>query len=289
MSAGNTKSDKTEAWVHSALRAQKAVWTPQCPAPDTLLDWMERKDAHPQAGFISSHFITCAYCRRYHADLCKIRAKPTLDLSHLPVSLKALVSKLAAQDILAPVDSLLASFEKMKELLAPPAMVRFAPSAQRSDVVSLSLRSTLTAVRSSQPTLQWEGDTMAQTVEVVILHADGRQWQGRAPAAVPFTVPEEAGLEPEGIYEWQVIAHSDAYHEPLLSPTAAFVVLSEALAQQVTELERAAGENILARISIYETYGLYDDALQALERVNPADREVTITRLHAKLLQRLQQ
>ena len=35
--------------LRSALRREKAVWSEQCPSPETLLNWVEQEQAHPQA------------------------------------------------------------------------------------------------------------------------------------------------------------------------------------------------------------------------------------------------
>ena len=286
-------------WVQSVLRHETTVWTPSCPDPETLLDWLEQPDTHPEADRLLAHLFSCAHCRQQRVSLREIRALSTarqlaaagrIDpriLGALPPNLENWVRELIADGFTQPVASMRAAFRQ----LAARTASRGPAAAWRGEEAPVAISPVGTAVRAGRLTLNWSGEPNTREYEIDILQLQRSAgfprsvWHGTAGAKQELTLPAELQLEP-GTYEWQVTAHVEDRKAP--SGLAGFVVLKPSMLHEIELLERGVEDSPLARISLYEAYGLYDEAMQLAERVIDlnADDEAAC-RIHSKLLQRL--
>ena len=288
--------------VYQRLRARLSgsnpIPNPPCPAPEALWDWVEQKEAHPQSVSFLAHCIACAACRLQYVEMCEIsglvaEAKPvpvTRAASHLPATIREWAQRLLAEGWVAPVSALRNSFAHLDRLaLAPGA------ATTRSPLSPGGLQPNNVAVRVAQPMLRWKRSENAQ--EYIVAVAVPQEslpprllWAGTLAATnaieMEFTLPHEAKLEPEGIYVWQVIAR-DAEQEEYQSPTAAFVVLSAELQQQVTILEQEVGGDRTALVGIYEAHGLYEEAWQEAQSWHRNSQDTTALRVYTELARRL--
>ena len=165
--------------------------------------------------------------------------------------------------MLTPITTLRAPLERLDRLA-----LTLNTAAVRSLQTPRALQPAFTAIRSLQPTLRWTPVEAAQEYVVVVARSrEGMRprpvWNGIADTVGPLTLPCEAGLEPGSMYLWQVIARTGEQEQA--SPAAAFLLLSEAMQRQAEALAQEAGDSPLARISVYEAYGLYEEALQEAE------------------------
>ncbi len=296
--------------IREALRAEQAVWTPECPEPETLLDWIEQEDAHPQAAHLLDHLISCAYCRREYAAM---RETWTLAREPAPQAVGASADFHVAQTPAVAGRTLHSLPRKVGEWMQalltagftdPIQSVRdalhsiqlqttsLAPALTRGGGMATSLRPAFTAIRSLQPTLQWPATERAQEYVVVIARQTQKQgrrpiWTGSTSLQTHLTLPEQAGLAPGGVYFWQVTALQDDLEFP--SPSVGFMILTETQKRQVETLEQQAAGSDLTLVSLYEAYGLYEEALQQLEaliQLSPDDE--VLQSFRTQLLQRWQ-
>jgi hypothetical protein len=282
--------------VRGAMRREVAVQGPDCPEPETLLDWIEQEEAHPAAALLLGHLFTCAYCRREYTDLCRIVAmraasRPTLaDIARsLPDRARSWARELITAGITTPVASIRVALQNVDRLAA--ASLRSGPGSAYGAETPYDLRPAFTAVRSTQPVLRWSAEQVAPEYQVVVQPQTGRR---RNRAAGPFsagpemtlTLPETAALQPGGVYLWQVIAHDGGRKQP--SAPAGFVVLTEAARRRVEALEQDLADSPLGLIGLYESHGLYAEAvLQAETLLQSHGAEVEAVTIHERLLRRL--
>jgi len=270
--------------MRKVLRQETAERTPQCPDPETLLDWLEQGDRHPEAGRLLAHLFSCAHCRQQRVALREIRVLSGAEqiepetVSGLPAKVGKWVRDLIAEGMIAPVAQVRTALGRLQEM---------APARGPESLSALSPAGT--AIRTGRPTLRWSGGLSAREVKIVILLVgrNGLQpaWEGNGSSEQQLTLPEEAELKP-GNYLWQVVALTE--HEKLPSSLVGFVVLREPMRQEIAALERKVENSPLARIGLYEAYGLYEEALQqaeALLQLNAEDE--TARRIHQRLLQLL--
>ena len=183
-------------WVQSVLRPETADWTPQCPDPETLLDWLEQGDKHPEADQLLVHLFSCAHCRQQRVALREIRvlsaerqleAAGRIDpgiLRELPAKVGKWVRELIAEGMTPPVPSMRAALDRLPGMsqLRTPALAR----GQEAPVI---IRPVGTALRSGRPTLCWSAGPLAREYEIAILQPNGRNgfprsaWQSSAESA----------------------------------------------------------------------------------------------------------
>lgn len=287
-------------WMRSMLRQETADWTPQCPDPETLLDWLNLGDRHPEAKQLLAHLFSCAHCRQQRVALREIlalsaesqrEATSRIDpgiLQDLPMKVRKWVRELVADGRTAIRAR---SVSAALDLLAVASVRSLESSAlTRSLEKPVDLRPANTAVRSGRPTLHWSAVAPAKEYEIDILRPVGRKgllesvWNGPAGSEQQLTLPEEAELRP-GSYLWQVIALTD--DGKVFSDMAGFVVLKESIRQEIELLEHNMENSRLARIGLYEAYGLYEEALQQAEALIQLHAEdETVHRIHSQLAQR---
>lgn len=113
-----------EQWVRNALRQESAEWTPQCPDPETLLDWLEQGDKHPEAKQLLAHLFSCGHCRQQRVALREIRVlnetthhetasqlHPEI-LRDLPVKVTKWVRELFEAGMVTPIASVRAALSR---------------------------------------------------------------------------------------------------------------------------------------------------------------------------------
>ncbi|MCW3098110.1 MAG: hypothetical protein JWL77_3728 [Chthonomonadaceae bacterium] len=269
--------------LHVALSSQEPVWTQECLEPEALLDWIEQGQKHPGAGKILSHLTTCAYCRQHYGEIAEIRAPVSLQQADpLPLKVRRWVQSLTADGIAQPVrwaQAVLAQIDHASETSLLPSTRGPAPHI---------IRPAFTVVRSLQPTLRWSGAARADEyiVDIVSQNRPRMVWRGSAGSNLYLALPEPAILRPGGVYLWQVTARAgDAVS---FSPAVAFAVLTEPIRQQVTALERELANSPLALIGLYETYGLYEEALQQIDRLIELNADDLVVRaIRSNLAERL--
>ncbi len=294
-----SKQSKFRASVQVALRSEPSVWTPQCPEPETLLDWIEQDNAYPDAAILLDHIGSCAYCRREYVALQEtwnLARRPVLDLAAsvaarpamqgIPRKVAAWRDQLLQEGFTSPMRAVQAALERIDRAvaLAMPEPVRSLHSPS-------NLRPAFTAIRSLHPHLTWTAAEGTNTYLVMVFQSQGRQglrqvWRGSVGQQTRFTLPEEAELEPGKVYLWQVIA----LHEHVESPAApvGFATVTEPQRDSVEALEQEVGDMPLALASLYEAHGLYEEALEQIEKAIPLDTAPeTVRTLQERLLAQL--
>jgi hypothetical protein len=278
------KTIDNRQWMRKVLRHETAERTPRCPDPETLLDWLEQGDKHPEADQLLAHLFSCAHCRQQRVALREIRVLSGVEqiepgiLSGLPAKVEKWVRELIAEGMIAPVAQVRTALGRLQGM------------APARGLESLSdLWPAGTAIRTGRPTLRWSGGLSAREYKIVILLVgrNGLQpaWEGSGGSEQQLTLPEEAELKP-GNYLWQVVALTE--HEKVPSNLVGFVVLREPMRQEIEALERKVENSPLARIGLYEAYGLYEEALQQVEALLQLNAEdETARRIHKQLLQLL--
>jgi hypothetical protein len=274
-----TRDNRLHQAIRAALRGEEAVWTPQCLEPETLLEWVEAGERHPGDAKLLDHVLGCAYCRREYADTLDawMLSHPIAGTATPPVSgpitkLEAWLRELIAEGITQPIKAVQAVLASLDHLTAPALSL-----VTRSPETPADLRPAATAVRTLQPTLRWSAALPAYEYRVTLIRHTGRGrgreiWEGSAGSGMELTLPEQVGIEPGGVYLWHVTALRGDLES--YSPTVGFAVLTEQMQQQLETQERTAADSPLARIALYEAYGLYAEALEearTLIALEPAD------------------
>jgi hypothetical protein len=261
------KPDDFRRSVRAALPGVTPVWTPSCPEPETMLDWVEQGEAHPQAAALLDHLLGCAYCRREHAEMREIRVLSPLRPAPMPARvaarLRGWTDELVTAGFAAPVALARHALAALDRLAPMPAL-----AVTRGASAPTSLRPASTAIRTPNPILRWSAAGSAQEYSVLVTRHTGRKvpqrvWEGSAGAERHLALPEEARLAPGGVYLWQVTARTGD-HESVSAP-AAFSVMTDRMQRQVEALERHTDEASLDRIGLYEAFGLFEEALQQVE------------------------
>jgi hypothetical protein len=259
------ESQEIDDAVRKALKGAPVVWTPQCPEPEALLEWIDRETVHPQAALLLDHVFSCAYCRGEFAALCAVRGRVPVAAAtpRLADRIAAWVAELMEQNFTSPVRSVRLALQGMG-----PAVALRVADLGRGPAAPTALRPAWTAVRTSSPTVRWSVDRPAPEYVVTVKpkknrKRDGLVWEGGVGAERHLTLPEQAGLEPGGVYLWQVTAR-EAGEEKSSAPVW-FAVLGGAARRQLEALEPHTGDGTPERVALYEAYGLYDEALQQAE------------------------
>jgi Domain of Unknown Function (DUF928) len=111
-------------------------------------------------------------------------------------------------------------------------------------------------------------------VEQQIRRSRSAVWTGSAGPNTQITLPKEAILEPGGTYLWY--ASAEIGEIEFSTPVAAFVILPEQLQQEVETLLPSIKDNPLPLISLYERYGLYEEALELVGKLMNANPEDSV-------------
>ena len=276
--------------VQDALRHEPDRWTPDCPEPETLLDWAERGDTHPEATPLLDHLMACGFCRRAYTLMCETRtsARVPAPQRHPPrlSKLRAWANELVTDGIATPIRALRTALQTMDRLASSSA-----PALMRAIHAPSDLRPAWTAVRTQTPALRWSADHPAREYIVLVTPHTGRKprqpvWEGSAGSERHLTLPEQAGLEPGGLYLWQVIAR--AAGDETVCPPVCFCVLTDPARRQMEALEAQTEDGTLERVALLEAFGLYDEALQQIEAmIGRRPEDITLESVRAKLLDRV--
>jgi hypothetical protein len=126
-----------------------------------------------------------------------------------------------------------------------------------------------TAIRALTPTLHWNSVPGAQEYQVRIAYPPDREdgkvvWEASVGTNTRAQAPSGV-LQPGQVYLWQVEASVDGRSR--VSPEAGFWVLDAESLRKVAAAERRYRRSALVRASVYEAYGLYEEALSQVERL----------------------
>jgi len=127
----------------------------------------------------------------------------------------------------------------------------------------------LTAIRPGNPTLHWNSVPGAQGYQVRIAYPPDREdgkviWEASVGTSTQAPVPPGV-LQSGQVYLWQV--ETSVEGRSRVSPEAGFWVLDANSLRKVVTAERNYRRSALVRASVYETYGLYEEALSQVERL----------------------
>jgi hypothetical protein len=133
----------------------------------------------------------------------------------------------------------------------------------------------LTAIRPGNPTLHWNSVPGAQGYQVRIAYPPDREdgkviWEASVGNSTQAPLPPGV-LQSGQVYLWQV--ETSVEGRSRVSPEVGFWVLDADSLRKVMTAERNYPRSALVRASVYETYGLYEEALSQVERLakkNPA-------------------
>src|SRR5579871_1152917 len=189
----------------------------------------------------------------------------------LPDRVAAWIRQVLEQGIVTPIISVQQGLERMHRMFAllPSHALR------SSGPVLVSPRNT--AIRSRLPRLRWAELPSAQEYTAVVARQDDDTerivvWKQNVGQATEVVLPPESILEADQCYVWQVTATVQG--QPRRSEFGWFLTLSETDLQEIQTHERDFETSALARIGIYEAYGLYEEALseaQVLAQLNPGN------------------
>jgi hypothetical protein len=142
-----------------------------------------------------------------------------------------------------------------------------------------------TAVRATGPTMRWTPVPDALSYEVtVVSYRKGKDevlksWHQNTKTQTQWTW-EPGTFVPGEIYLWEVTAEvpvENGQTEVVGSPTAGFWVLDGQALRSVEAAERDYGSSALVLSGVYAKYGLYEESLtqlKRLEKLNPNSRFV---------------
>lgn len=282
--------------IRNTLQKEQTVLTLRCPPPESFWKWLEQGDDYPEAPALLEHIFLCAYCRQEHLAQLEIRvltgrirkeASLSEEIRLLPVRVRNWVEELLQEGITTPIRSAQTALHRMDRLTAIHA-----PATLKSRHEVFNLSPAFTILRTTHPVLRWSSRHLRLQFEIQLWHsvAENREkliWEGNAGSRMELPLPNYIHLKSKGNYFWQVIARTDS-HE-WYSPCAPFTVSSEQMLRQIEELEHKSGDSPLARIGIYEAYGLYEEALKSVETMlNTNVNDPVAQTLKAKLQQRAQ-
>jgi hypothetical protein len=254
--------------VRTALTNASAVWTEQCPEPETLLDWIDREEVHPQAAALLDHVIFCAYCRGEFAEMCELRGRVPISARPVrpPSRIATWVAELIREGFTLPIRSMRPGLQTLR-----PAFVSRSLNLGGGIAAPTGLRPAWTKVRTPSPTLRWSAEQAAPEYIVTIRQKKARKpeevlWESSAGRERDLIIPSEAGLEPGGLYLWLVTAVIDGMETS--SVPVSFSVLTKSTRCQLEALEPFAEEGTPERVALYEAFGLYDEALHQAGRLD---------------------
>jgi|SRR5579871_859274 len=207
-------------------------------------------------------------------------------IASLSQTLAKRVQEILTDGLATPARSLSVLLSRQESALAPA--LRNGP---RSGPTPIPLSPAFTMIRTTHPILRWQPVEGAEGYTVVIAHQTqkgDRQplWKQTASAQTQVTLPAEVLLLPGELYVWQVTATVQGASRR--SPFAWFAVLTEKAQQEIQRLDTDYARSALVRASIYEAYGLFEEALVQVEhvaRLNPGSPsvEAMLRKLNAQL------
>lgn len=208
------------------------------------------------------------------------------DRIKLPSAVREWVEELIATGLVSPTRLVRDALESLRRMATPAPLL-----AVRSTGNPVPLSPAFTAIRSVRPVFSWQAVPGAQEYRVTLAHLVDKTnrkvlWKGDAGTQTLVELPEDVVLVPGQSYLWQVVATVQGQPQP--SPMVWFTLLSHQDVESVEAVEREAQDSPLAQASIYETYGLYAEALPLVERLageNPDS--ASLQAMLQKLLQEL--
>jgi len=190
----------------------------------------------------------------------------------LPPALSRAVGELVSGGTVSPVEALQPAFASLRADVTRSTL-SFGRGGAKPVPVPLS--PVLTAIRSTQPTLRWRPVPSAREYKVTLADLDGTiLWESRVGTKTQVPPPPNA-LHPGRVYFWQVEALVE--DASTLSPSVGFLLLDERTRRDVEQMERTYKASALALAGVYASYGLYEDLLiqiERLEELNPASPQV---------------
>ena len=138
----------------------------------------------------------------------------------------------------------------------------------------------MTSVFPDRIVFQWEGTKDATQYRILIADEIGTKvlWESQPTTKTSLTLPAHV-LKPGAIYTWQVEAVVG--DEKVVSKPARFWVLDKRSAQIVRKMERRFSHSALTLATVYATYGLRDEALAQINRLqkqNPSHPAIRLLR-----------
>lgn len=154
----------------------------------------------------------------------------------------------------------------------------------------LPLSPAFTAVRATDQTLRWTHVPGARSYEVTVVSYQKSGGNKRHVVKNVGTDTQYAGTFPQGgVYLWEVAAEvtgEDGQTEVVVSPPAGFWVLDEKALRDVEAAERDYKSSALVLSGIYARYGLNEEALTQLKRLEELNPD---SRFIGTMLRRLRQ
>ena len=183
----------------------------------------------------------------------------------LPSSLSRSARELIETGLVTPVDNAHLAMASIDDLTRDAQ--RRAQGAEGSLPVPLS--PIFTAIRPVTPTLRWISVPGAQAYQVRIAYPPDREdgkivWEASVGTNIQVTLPPGV-LQSGQVYLWQV--ETSVEGRSRVSPEAGFWVIDAESLRKVTAAEQRYRRSALARASVYEAYGLYEEALSQIERL----------------------
>src|SRR5262249_22864651 len=208
------------------------------------------------------------------------------DRTMLPASLSRSARELVETGFVTPTEDARLALETINDLTRD-AQLR---AQEAENLLTVPISPALTAIRSRHPTLRWNPVPGAQQYLVKIAYPPEREngvvvWEASAGVRAQMTLPPGM-LQSGQVYLWQVEVHIE--RGARVSPEARFWGLDVDSVRKVAATERRYGKSALARISVYEAHGLYEEALSQVERLakmNPTGSRIqaTLDRLRRQL------
>jgi hypothetical protein len=207
----------------------------------------------------------------------------------LPPALSGTVKELVAAGAVTPVKP---AHEALASILDETKRGATRGSGSAGQIRPLPLSPAFTAVRATDQTLRWTPVSGALSYEVtVVSHRKGKGNERHAIKNVGTDTQYTGTFPRSGIYLWEVTAEvtgENGQREVVSSPPAGFWVLDEKALRAVEATERDYKSSALVLSSVYARYGLNEEALaqlKRLEELNPSNRSVTtmIRRLHRRM------
>lgn len=283
----NPNSPEELVTLHSGTREGATL----CLQPEALLDWVEQGSRYWDKSRSQKHILTCADCRRAYVQMLEIRALQRKAIERaglLSARIAVWRDHLRENRVIVPLPRVRAALQRLTTGLAANEMTLAVRGGESSDILEYS--PAFTAIRTTQPQLRWAAVPFALSYSVEVKRRRGNSRPRlvgtyEAGAEHSYTLPQEAGIEAGGVYEWQVTARKEYPHQDDFSPCLRFFVLREALQQEVAALEQEADDSALARIGIYLVYGLYEEAMREGDRLLASNEDKAAQQINIQLQQ----
>ena len=163
------------------------------------------------------------------------------------------------------------------------------PVRGASDLEPQPLSPVETAVRSPHPVFSWLRFDGASAYRVYVYDEHGTDvWEGSAGDRKSLALPASAPPLLRGqTYSWQVEA--TVRGEPKISAPRRFVVLDDASLATVAAVEKSYPDSDLLLGSVFERYGLYDEARERLDSLATSNPSSELPARMKAALDRLRQ